>query len=107
VVGAPPGPGVPTGLGTSGDWYIASVVGRISAIWQSQLRTEHRSQVLVGFTILKDGSVKDIELVQSSGSSLLDKAALRAIHTAAPFGSLPKHYETNAFAIRILFTPPS
>ena len=57
------------------------------------------------FTILADGSVTDVNVVQSSGATLLDLAAKRAVLSAAPFGPLPKDYGTNRNTIQALFKP--
>jgi protein TonB len=103
----PPGIGVPEGTDTSGDWYLAGVQQKIWMIWNQQIRTGFTQPVGVVFTILADGSVTDVKLVQSSGASLLDLAAQRAIYSAAPFGPLPKDYGTNRKTIQALFKPTS
>ncbi|MCX8123147.1 MAG: TonB family protein [Spirochaetes bacterium] len=46
-------------------------------------------QAYVKFTIEKNGNVMGVVLVQSSGSLLLDTAAISAIHSAAPFPPIP------------------
>lgn len=43
----------------------------------------------VGFTVEKDGSVNQIEIVTSSGNSLLDHAVVEAIQRASPFQPPP------------------
>jgi periplasmic protein TonB len=53
---------------------------------------------LVEFTIDPDGSIKTLRLVTSSGSPLLDTAALETVHAAAP---LPRH--SSALRIPITF----
>ena len=47
----------------------------------------------------------DVKVVQSSGATLLDLAAQRAIYSAAPFGPLPKDYGTNRKTIQASFKP--
>jgi len=101
----PDGPGVPGGTDPSGDWYLAGVQRKIWVIWNQQIRANFSQPVGVTFTILADGSVEDIRVIQSSGATLLDLAAQRAVHTAAPFAPLPKHYGTNRFTIQALFKP--
>ena len=46
-------------------------------------------KVLVAFVIMEDGNVKDIKIMTSSGSELLDKSAVETIKTSAPFPKPP------------------
>lgn len=101
----PPGPGAPGGTDVGGDWYLAGVQRKIWLLWANQIRTGPDRSVIVSFTIEADGSVTDVRVVQSSGIYLLDQAAQRAIYSAAPFGSLPKHYGTNQLTIQAVFKP--
>ncbi len=103
----PPGPGVPTGTDSGGDWYLASVQQKIWMIWNQQVKTGFTQSVGVTFTIQPDGSVINVRLTQPSGSSLLDLAAQRAVYNAAPFGPLPKEYGQNPRTIQALFKPTS
>ena len=101
----PPGPGVPGGTDMLGDWYLAGVQRKIWMIWTQQVRTGTPAIVAVRFTILADGSVTDVSLVQSSGIITLDLAAQRAISSAAHFATLPKNYGTDRYTIQAVFKP--
>jgi len=101
----PPGPGVPGGTDMMGDWYLAGVQRKVWTIWVQQIKANFTQPITVQFTILADGSVDDVRLVQSSGVSMLDLAAQRAIYNAAPFGPLPKQYGTSRFTIQGIFKP--
>jgi protein TonB len=103
----PPGPGVPGGTDMLGDWYLAGVQRKIWVIWSQQIRAETQQAVTVRFTILADGSITDMTVVQPSGIVTLDLAAQRAISSAAPFGPLPKNYGTDRFTIQAVFKPTS
>jgi protein TonB len=103
----PPGPGIPDGTETGGDWYLASVQQKIWMLWNQQIRADFTRAVTITFTILADGSVTDVKVVQSSGATLLDLAAQRAIYSAGPFGPLPKEYGTNRKTIQASFKPTS
>jgi protein TonB len=103
----PPGPGVPDGTDSGGDWYLAGVQQKIWVLWNQQIKSGFTQPVAVVFTILADGSVTDVNIVQSSGATLLDLAAKRAVFSAAPFGPLPKDYGTNRKTIQALFRPTS
>jgi len=47
--------------------------------------------VTVRFVITLEGDVLNIEIIKSSRQKSLDKAALKAIHAAAPFPRPPRH----------------
>jgi TonB family protein len=101
----PPGPGVPDGTDTGGDWYLAGVQQKIWILWNQQIKSGFNHPIGVTFTILADGSVADVQVTQPSGASLLDMAAKRAILNAAPFGPLPRQYGTNRKTIQAVFRP--
>jgi protein TonB len=100
----PAGPGVPGGAET-GDYYLAGVQQKIWTLWTQQIKTGFTRPVTVSFTILANGSVEDVRVVQSSGASLLDFAAQRSVLSAAPFRPLPKDYGTNRYTIQAIFRP--
>jgi protein TonB len=100
----PPGPGVPGGS-DAGDYYLAGVQRKIWTLWTQQIKTGFTRPVTVSFTILANGSVEDVRVVQSSGASLLDFAAQRSVLSAAPFAPLPKDYGTNRYTIQAIFRP--
>jgi TonB family protein len=101
----PAGPGAPGGTDAGGDWYLAGVQRKIWMVWTQQIRTGHTQPIGVSFTILADGSVTDVRVVQSSGAALLDLAAQRSVVSAAPFHALPKDYGTNRYTIQAIFRP--
>jgi protein TonB len=103
----PPGIGVPDGTDSGGDWYMASVQQKIWMLWTQQVKSGFTQPVGVTFTILADGSVTDVQVTQSSGATLLDLAAQRAVQTASPFGPLPKDYGTTRKTVQALFKPTS
>ncbi len=58
-------------------------------------------KVIIQFKILKDGKVKDIKIVKSSGFKILDKSAIKAILSSVPFPGFPKKLERNSLAIKV------
>ena len=57
-------------------------------------------RLMVLFTLSRDGSLKGISLVNSSGFSVLDREALRAIRAAAPFPPFPDSITVSRLHIR-------
>jgi TonB family protein len=74
------------------DRYLARVREKVDPLWEFPrelaLRME-QGDVLVAFTIRKDGSVTDVRVLKGSGFEKFDKNVLAAIKKAAPFGPLP------------------
>ena len=102
---APPGPGVPNGTDSGGDWYLAGVQQKIWMLWNQQIKAGFTQPIGVTFTIMPDGSVTNVRVTQPSGTTLLDMAAQRAVQNAAPFGPLPRDYGQNPRTIQALFRP--
>ena len=102
----PVGPGVPGGA-DGGDYYMAGVQRKIWTIWMQQVKNEFSQPVSVAFTIMADGSVPfgTVQITRSSGVSLLDNAAQRAVLTAAPFSPLPRDYGTSQITVQANFKP--
>ena len=101
----PPGPGVPDGTDSGGDWYLAGVQQKIWMVWNQQIKSGFALPIGVTFTIQANGTVTDVRVTQPSGTSLLDMAAQRAVLNAAPFGPLPREYGQNPRTIQALFRP--
>jgi periplasmic protein TonB len=106
---APAGGG---GVGLSGNTVLGSRYGayaellrqRITQAWQRN-GLDARSQrdaAVVGLTIMQNGSVRDVRLVQSSGNPAIDNSALRALYQANPLPPLPAGLGTS-FAIQFSF----
>lgn len=52
-----------------------------------------RGQLRLLVAINRDGSVREVSLRQSSGSPILDQAAIQIVKLAAPFEPLPDHLQ--------------
>jgi protein TonB len=85
----PGGIGVGQGstLGTRFGWYIDLLRNKVGQHWNPDQQSPNPA--VVTFTLMKDGSVRDLKLNQRSGSTILDFACQRAILDATPFPNLP------------------
>ena len=52
----------------------------------------------------KDGSVYEVKIRQSSGSRLLDEAAIKLVYQAAPYESLPPEISQDIDILEIIRT---
>jgi TonB family protein len=86
--------------------YLNQLLTRLRANWLSVMpetaRLGQRGRVDIVFTVTKTGIVKDLQVIERSGSDPLDKGALSAIQLSNPFQKLPAEYETD-LRLRIAF----
>jgi len=84
-------------------YYVQQMLGRIHQNWQ---RTPVRGTavVIVRFTILKNGSVQNVEIEQSSRLAVLDRGAMRAVLLADPMPPLPNSYPRDHVGVHLRFT---
>lgn len=68
--------------------YMTQMKRNIQKHWQPPKGFENRRMVAT-FTILRDGTITDAELVDSSGIDSVDKSALDALKVASPLDPLP------------------
>jgi len=75
--------------------YMKAWVSRIERIGNLNYPDEARHRQLHGQLVLTvglghDGRVKSVDIIQSSGHKVLDDAAIRIVHLAAPFPPIPQ-----------------
>ncbi len=69
--------------------YMAALQRRIKRNWYPP-KCPDSKKITVRFNIMRDGSLRNLKLVNSSGVSINDQAALKAVSNAAPFAPLPE-----------------
>lgn len=72
--------------------YPGKIVSKLrrSLRYPSAAKRERlRGEAHVRFTVAQNGAVSGVRVVRSSGSPVLDKAAIETVHRAAPFPSIP------------------
>ena len=74
--------------------YMKGWVGRVERVGNLNYPDEARRQGVYGELVLtvglnRDGTIKSMDVIKSSGHKLLDDAAQRIVRLAAPFPSLP------------------
>jgi len=103
--------GGPSGAG-GGDFlgrfptYVDAVRNRISSNWlQSTVDPTVRYAPRADFTfqILRDGSIVNIQRLQSSGNASVDNSALRAIQSSSPLQPLPSEYSGSNVSVEFFF----
>ena len=74
--------------------YMKGWVGRVERVGNLNYPDDARRQGMYGELVLtvalnRDGSIKSMDVIKSSGHKLLDDAAQRIVRLAAPFPALP------------------
>jgi protein TonB len=85
--------------------YADLVVRRVTDKWQTNgLGGLHTAPiVIITFDILRDGSVQNAKVAQSSGNNTLDVSALRAVGDAGPFPPLPAEWTQRQVDVELRF----
>ena len=81
--------------------YIAQMVEKIRANWTA--RAEVPGQVLVKYTIQRDGTIAGAEVERSSGYTALDISALRAVIGTRQLLPLPGAFPNQTLTVHLNF----
>ncbi len=92
-------------LGSEFAWYNSSVTSKLTGNWKRPLLggVSETLTVVVAFTIRKDGSVSDVEILTSSGVPSVDRSVLRAVYDAAPLPKIPPQLHESVLPARFEF----
>jgi len=90
-------------------YYLISWRRKIERIGNINYPEEARRRHIYGslrllVSILPDGSLKDVKLLQSSGHPVLDDAAIRIVKLAAPFAPFPDELRHTTDVLEIIRT---
>lgn len=70
----------------------------------SALEMEREGRVMLKFTLLPNGEIRQLSILKSSGTASLDDAALAAIHAALPFKGIDKYLRSaEEYQIDVVF----
>ena len=72
--------------------YAGIIKGRIMAHWQYPSAARENlleGKLLLLFSLNRKGALLDLRILESSGSTLLDREAMRAVRSAAPYPPFP------------------
>jgi len=78
-------------------WYIAAAKRRVAPNWNllfldPAVRNSRTLHCVISFTIMRDGSVKNLRVSETSGNLSWDNSGLRAIQSSIPFAPLPSDW---------------
>jgi TonB family protein len=87
-------------------WYVASMRARVSANWLMATVSPNivsAPRTYLTFEIMRDGTVNNVEITQSSGVPEVDRSALRAILASNPLPPLPPDYSGASVGVQFYF----
>jgi protein TonB len=93
-------------FGTRFGWYAQIIREKVQRSWrvdQLDPRLGNAPDAVVTYSILRDGSVRNVRISQSSGNYNVDASAQRAIIEAAPFPKLPDGFERSQADVEFVF----
>lgn len=98
------GPNTPLGNNRLG-WYAELIRQRIAQNWNTN-GLDTRTQAvpaIVSFLIMRDGTIRNPQIVQSSGNPSIDNTALRAVYTSNPLPGLPAQVSESYITAQFTF----
>ena len=104
--------GLAVGGASGGDFasrfgaYVTAVQQRISREWLQSTVDPSLSwapRVVVTFDILRDGTITNVQLMQSSNNRSLDTSAIRAVQSSSPLLALPAAYSGSRVGVEFYF----
>ena len=93
-------------FGTRFGYYEELLKQQVARKWTTgdvDPRLKTAPPVIVTFTILRDGSARDVRVAQRSGNAALDYSAQRAVLDASPFPPLPQGFEHSQAHVEFRF----
>jgi periplasmic protein TonB len=98
------GIGANTTLGTRFGGYMQQVQTLIGQKWRTgDVNGDSAPVAIVTFDLLRDGTAKNVRLLQRSGNSSLDFSAQRAILDASPFPPIPPGFDKDSASLEVSF----
>jgi protein TonB len=82
--------------------YLRRLKEHVEDIWvypQAAAREKVYGDLYIIFVIRKDGTLGSVKLQRTSGYSMLDEAAMKALRDAAPFWPLPGEWDQESLTI--------
>jgi protein TonB len=89
-------------FGSMFGWYVDNINRKMDANGYRSLadpHTPHGAKAYISFQISRDGSVSQVKLDNSSGSSTWDTACVRAAQRVDNFGPLPAGYRGSSLNV--------
>jgi periplasmic protein TonB len=93
-------------FGSRFSWYVTAVQQRVSGNWlQSSIdsNVSWAPRVVVTFDILRDGTITNVQVTQSSNNYSVDSSAVRAVQQSNKVNPLPPAYAGSRVGVEFYF----
>lgn len=87
-------------------WYVDATRSRVSSNWLVSTISPNilsTRRAYVRFDILRDGTITNVQLTESSGNPEVDRSVLRAIYASNPLGPLPQEFSGSRVSVNFFF----
>lgn len=87
-------------------WYAEALQRRLAQEWRKSLGQSQGTSskpVVMSFSILSNGTIRDIRVGRTSGNRSLDTSAFRAVTNTNPFQSLPRGLPRRSIRVEMWF----
>jgi TonB family protein len=86
--------------------YLDIIQKEIGSNWsppQGAKKSGGRQKAVIGFRILRNGTIHNVRLETSSGVNLMDQSAMRAISRSSPLPPLPQRFRDEFLGVHFSF----
>jgi protein TonB len=93
-------------FGSRFSWYVTAVQQRVASNWLQSTIDQNVSwapRVVITFDILRNGTITNIAITQSSNNQSVDLSAMRAVQQASPVMALPAGYAGPRVGVEFYF----
>jgi len=93
-------------FGARYSWFVDAVRNRVSSNWLQSMvdpAVNFAPRAVLAFQILRDGTITNIQVLQSSGNASVDNSARRAILASSPVLRLPNDYSGSVVNVEFWF----
>jgi periplasmic protein TonB len=98
------GAGPHTTLGDQFAGYADQIRQIVASKWRTgDVNAQSAPTVIATFDLMRDGSVRNVQLLQRSGVTALDNSVERAIQEAAPFPPIPAAFPRSSASVEFWF----
>lgn len=84
-------------------WYLTALQNKVKQSWNQPTDRLVSKPASVQFCVDRNGNMSQLKINQTSGVSIFDESAMKAVQNAAPFAPLPLQYKQNQLTVTIIF----
>jgi TonB family protein len=87
-------------------YYLVIIQNKIASNWSPPYaggKPGGVQKTVIGFRILRNGTVQDVRVENSSGASFMDQSAVRAISRSSPLPPLPQRFLDESIGVHLSF----